>query len=227
MRRAPIVMMAIALFAGCAPLRTWDAHTTSSPAPASIDVASLAHECVATLGVVAPAGLQGHGAALSHALAGALAEAGPLLQARPVRDTLNAINEQGLSARYADLLAGFRRNGVLERKDLHSLGSALRCRYVLLPGLAGFDEVLADHFEITGLKIVRSRISTLRLWLELWDTQTGRMLWQSAGEARVASELLIPDHTVPFDETARKLWLRMIRERLLGERARIVERRFR
>jgi hypothetical protein len=77
------------------------------------------------------------------------------------------------------------------------------------------------------LKIVRSRTSTLRLWLQLWDTQTGRLLWESTGEARVASELLRPNRTVPFEETAEKLWLRMIREGLLGDKTRILERRFR
>jgi hypothetical protein len=116
---------------------------------------------------------------------------------------------------------------MLERKRLQPLGSALRCRYVLLPGLAGFDEVLGDSFEISGLKIIRSRVTTLRLWLQLWDTHTGRLLWESTGEVRVASELLRPDRTVRFDETAERLWLRMIREGLLGERTRFLERRFR
>ena len=227
MRRSVILAISIALFAGCGPPRTWDAHTTSSPPPASLDLSTLTGERVATLGVVAPPALQGLAPALSHALDAALAEVTPPLPAQPIRDTLNALNQQGLAAEYADLLSGFARSGVLERKRLQSLGSALRSRYVLLPGLAGFDEVLVDSFEISGLKIVRSRVTTLRLWLQLWDAQTGRLLWESAGEARVASELLRPDRTVPFDETAQKLWLRMIREGLLGERTRPLERRFR
>jgi len=65
------------------------------------------------------------------------------------------------------------------------------------------------------------------LWLQLWDTHTGRLVWESTGEARVASELLTSDRTVSLDDTARKLWLRMIKEGLLGERTRLVERRFR
>jgi hypothetical protein len=226
-RRSVILAISIALLAGCWPPRTWDAHTTSSLPAASLDLTTLTGERVATLGVVTPPALQGYGPALSHALVAALAEATPPLPAQPIPDTLNALNQQGLAAEYADLLSGFARSGVLERKRLQSLGSALRVRYVLLPGLAGFDEVLADSFEISGLKIVRSRITTLRLWLQLWDTQTGRLLWESAGEARVASELLRPDRTVPFDETAQKLWLRIIREGLLGERPRVLERRFR
>jgi hypothetical protein len=224
-QQSVILAISIPLLVGCGPLRTWDAHTTSSPMPAP-DVMSLAHEPVATLGVVAPGGLQGFGPALSLALAAALADVTPSLRALPAVDTLNTLNEHGLSGTYAELLSGFVRSGVLERKRLQACGSALRSRYVLLPGLAGFDEILADHFEITGLKVVRTRISTLRLWLQLWDTQTGRMLWESAGEARVASEVLMPDRTVPFDETARKLWSRMIREGLLGERTRPVQRRF-
>ena len=227
MRRSVILAISIALFAGCGPPRTWDAHTTSSPPPASLDLTTLTGERMATLGVVAPPALQGFGPALSHALVEALAQATPPVLAQPIPDTLNALNQEGLAAEYADLLSGFARSGVLERKRLQSLGAALRSRYVLLPGLAGFDEVLADSFEISGLKIVRSRITTLRLWLQLWDTQTGQLLWESAGEARVASELLRPDRTVPFDETAQKLWLRMIREGLLGDRTRVLERRFR
>ena len=228
MRRSVILAISLALFAACGPPRTWDAHTTSSPMAPSLDLTTSTGDRVATLGVVAPPALQGYGPALSYALVAALAEVTPPLRpVQPIPDTLNVINQQGLVAEYADLLSGFARSGVLERKRLQSLGSVLRARYVLLPGLAGFDETLADSFEFSGLKIVRSRTSTLRLWLQLWDTQTGRLLWESAGEARVASELVRPDRTVPFDETAEKLWLRMIREGLLGERTRVLGRRFR
>ena len=227
MRGSAILAVSVVLFAGCGPLRTWDAHTTSSPMSAPVDLTTLASERVATFGVVAQPALQGYGPALSHALVVALAEATPPLPAQPIPDTLNALNEQGLTAEYADLLSGFARTGVLERKRLQALGSALRCRYVLLPGMAEFDEALADSFEISGLKILRSRVSTLRLWLQLWDAHTGRLLWESTGEARVASELLRPDRTVPFEETAQKLWLRMIREGLAGEETRPLVRRFR
>src|SRR5262249_24920181 len=156
--RSVILAISIALVAGCGPLRTWDAHTTSWPTPASLDLTNLTGERVASLGVVAPPALQGLGPALSHALDAALAQATPPLPAEPIPDTLNALNQQGLAREYAELLSGFTQNGVLERKRLQSLGSALRARYVLLPGLAGFDEVLTDSFEISGLKIVRGRI---------------------------------------------------------------------
>lgn len=85
--------------------------------------------------------------------------------------------------------------------------------------LAEFDQVLIDRLAISGWKVVQGRVTTLRLWLQLWDAQTGRLLWESAGEATVASELLRPERTVPLHGIARKLWLRMIREGLLDRRS--------
>jgi hypothetical protein len=222
-----VLASAFAVLAGCRPPHTWDAHTTSWPAPPSCDLLGAAHERIATLGVVTPGGLQGLAPTLSHALAAALADPDPSVPALSSADTLNALNEAGLAGPYADLLAGFGRSGVLERRSLHALETALGCRWLLLPGLAGLDEVLVDHFEITGLKLVRSRVTTLRLWLQLWNAHTGRLACESSGEARVTSELLQPERTVPLDETAQKLWRRIIREGLLGDRTRVIERRFR
>jgi hypothetical protein len=55
----------------------------------------------------------------------------------------------------------------------------------------------------------------LRLWLQLWDTQAGQIVWESAGEATAASELLFPQRIVPLDEIGQKLWLRMVQDNLL------------
>jgi hypothetical protein len=209
--RGVILAVSAALLAGCTPFHAFDAHTTSAPGPAPFDLTTLAPEPVAILGVVSPPGLQGFGAPLSHALATALAEASPSVRRISSLEAVNAVNEHGLAAEYVDLLTGFARSGILDERRLKKIGPALRARYVLLPGLAEFREIVLDRFEISGLKIVQGRISTLRLWLQLWDTHTGRMIWESAGEASVASELLRRGRTVPFDDIARELWLRMIK----------------
>jgi hypothetical protein len=46
---------------------------------------------------------------------------------------------------------------------------------------AEFNQVI-DKFELAGIKLVTNRVITLRLWLQLWETQTGQILWESAGE---------------------------------------------
>jgi len=206
-----ILAVSTAVLAGCTPFHALYAHTTSTPGPKPYDLTTLAPGRLAILGVVTTPGLQGFGAPLSHALTAALAEVSPSLRLISTRETVNALNDDGLAAHYADLMSGFSRSGILDRKVLKTVGRAVRSRYVVLPGLAEFRETILDRFEISGLKIVQSRISTLRLWMQLWDTDTGRMLWEASGEASAASQLLRPGRTVPFDEIARKLWLRMLK----------------
>jgi hypothetical protein len=206
------------LVAGCTPLSMWDTHIISTAKPASFGLAELIRKPVATLGPVTPAGFQGFSPFLSHALIAAISEASPSIKGIPSYETLNMINRQGLAAEYTELISGFVRSGILERDRLQRLGSALDSRYVLLPGLTDFNQVLIDRFEIAGLKMVRNRVITLRLWLQLWDTETGQIIWESTGEANVASELLLPQRIFPLDEIGQKLWLRMIEQNLLAEK---------
>jgi hypothetical protein len=170
------------------------------------------------LGPIMPAGFQGFSPFLSRALIAAMSEASPSVRGIPTYETVNMINGQGLAAAYSELISGFVRSGILERERLQKLGSTLGTRYVLLPGLADFNQILIDRFEIAGLKMVRNRVITLRLWLQLWDTQTGQIVWESTGEVNVASELFLPQRVVPLDEIGQKLWLRMIEDNLLAEK---------
>ena len=196
----------------------WDTHVTATPRPASIGIAELSREPVATLGPITPPGFQGFSPFLSRALIAAISEASPSIRGIPTHEMVNMINAQGLSAEYGELISGFVRSGILERERLQRLGSTLGSRYLLLPGLADFSQILVDRFEIAGLKMVRNRVITLRLWLQLWDTQTGQMIWESTGEVNVASELFLPQRVIPLDEIGQKLWLRMIEDNLLAEK---------
>jgi hypothetical protein len=213
--RAPIVAVAAVLLFGCTPFYIWDINTTSTARPPSFDVGELSREPVATPGLVASAALQGLSTALSHALVAALAGASPPIRAISAREIANALNDQGLATAYAELLEGFARTGVMDRERLQRIGSALGFRYLLLPGLAQLDHVILDRFEIAGIKVIRTRVTVLRVWLQLWDTRTGHILWDSAGEVATASEMLRHDRVVPIDETAEKLWRRMIQRDLL------------
>ena len=212
----PLALLpALALLAGCDPVYVSDTYATSTPRPASFDVGALAARPVATFGLVAPAGLQGFSPTVSHALATALAAANPPVRQIPAVETVNRLTDQGLAADYADLLAGFARNRILDRQRLRAIGSGLGSSYVLLPGLAQLDEAVVDKFEAAGLKLLRNRVTTLRLWLQLWDVQTGHVVWESAGEVTVSTVLLSPKQAVPLEEIVQKLLSHMIQDQLL------------
>ena len=208
------------LLAGCStPVHLSDSHTTSAPRSPALDIAGLACQPVAALGPVAAPAIQGLSATVSYALTTALSQASPPIRTMPMPEMLNRLTDQGLAGEYVDMLAGAARGGVLERERLLRIGTALGSPYVLQPGLAEFNQTVLDKFELAGLKIVRTRVLALRLWLQLWGTQTGHLLWESTGEVTVAAPILALESTVSLAEIAQKLWSRMIEDGLLGTKA--------
>lgn len=208
---ATVAVVAGCLLAGCAPLSMTDMHVTATPKPQYFDPG----ERVAALGLVAPSGLQQFAPLFSDALVSALEQAHPPIRALSFQQSGNLMNDRGLALDYGDLVSGFVHSGLLERGRLQRIGAALGVRYVLLPGVAEFDQTVVDRFETIGLKVFRARITTLRLWLQLWDTKTGHNLWEATGEATVVSQLLRVKETVPLNTIATSLWLRMIQNDLL------------
>ena len=51
---------------------------------------------------------------------------------------------------------------------------------------------------------------------KIWNTRMGPDSLRPTGEITAATRLLRPERTVPLDEIARKVWLRMIQDGLLG-----------
>src|SRR4030095_11406430 len=101
-------------------------------------------------------------------------------------------------------IATFGRTGTLERDRLKRIGAALGSRYVMQPGRAEFSQGLFDKFEFWGIKIVRTRIATVRLWLQIWEAPTGHLLWESTGELTTAAPVVRQDTMMSLDEMAPK-----------------------
>ena len=205
----------VMLLAGCDPPYLSDTYATSTPKPASLDTADLARMPVVVLAFMAPGNLQGLGPTLSHAISGALAEVRPPIREISTDETLNQLTDKGLATEYADMRAGFARNGMLDRQRLRRIGLGLGSRYVLLPGVAEFNEEILDKYEAAGIKLLRNRVTTLRLWLQLWDSQTGHIVWELSGEVTTATVFLSPKQTVALEQITKKLLVRMIQDGLL------------
>lgn len=153
---------------------------------------------------------------MSLALVNAIANARLTINAIPVYQTLSLLNEKGLAGDHSDLISVYASSGILERQRLRRIGSAFGSRYLMLPGLAEFDQTLIDKYKALGFKLVRTRLLTSRLWLQLWDAQTGQIVWVSGGEVTAVTELPRAKRTVALDRIAQKnLRFQMIQDGLL------------
>ena len=217
--RVAVVAFSVMLVAACAPVRVSQTHTTPTSALEPPQMTELARGPVATVGLFAPSSLQGFSPLLSHAFVSALAEVTPPIRVGSAHETVNLLNEQGLAGEYAELMVGFARTSILDRDRLRRIGSALGSRYVFLPGVAELDHNLVDKFEMGGFKLIRNQVTRLRLWLQLWDAQSGRILWESIGEAIVANPILSAVQATPLDAIAQALWRRMIQDDLVSRKS--------
>lgn len=213
-----ILASAAILLVSCTPVHLSDIRSTSTAKPKSLDVAELARMPLPTFPAVAPPSLQGYSPAVSHALSTALLQVSPPFHEVPPHHSLNRLNEHGLAQDYTEMVSDFARSGIFDRQRLERIGSALGAQYLLQPGIGDFTETLGDRFMLFGWRMVKTRAATLRLWLRLWDTKSGKILWEAAGEATVTSELVEDMPTIPVSTIAQQLWSRMVQEHLLGEK---------
>jgi len=74
---------------------------------------------------------------------------------------------------------------------------------------------MSGRLSVLGLRILQTRVTALRLTLQLWETRTGEIVWESSGEATLAGED-IRESRIPFDEIARRLWSHMLDDLFTG-----------
>lgn len=218
--RRPIVRILMAswvlLSAACVgPLQQWGEETTFTPKATSFDPSSLKHEQVAVLNAVVGFGLEGYSHQVSRSLSSALSQTRVPIKSLTVHDALNRLNREGLTGEYAGMVSDYVRTGILNRAGLEKIGRALNVTYVFQPSLASFSQSMSGRFSLLGLRLFQTRITTLRLALQLWDTRTGEIVWESSGEATLAAED-VREFRIPFDEIARRLWSRMLDDLLMG-----------
>ena len=211
-----IVCLSVGL-SGCGrPVHVWEAHAYATPPPPSLDISTMGREPILALLPTTYHQLQGHIPMVAHALAAACSQTQPKLNLRPEYEIFNTVNQQPAGLEYADPDPTFAASRLLAPTRLKQLGAALGVKYVLQPGLAYVKEDLEDKFEFGGFVFVRTRVTTIGLWLRLWDAQNGQFLMETSGEATVATELLVEGATVPLHATARNLWRHMIQEGVLS-----------
>jgi len=213
-RTAVIVCMIV--LAGCAgTLTQWGEETTYTPRAASFDPKNLKQEPVAVLHAVVGFGLEGYGHQVSRSLASALMNTSPPIKGIPVQEALSRLNREGLGGEYAQMVSDYAKSGMLNRSTLEKIGRTLNATYIFQPSLASFSQSTSGRFSLLGLRLFQTRITTMRLSVQLWDARTGDIVWEASGEATLATED-VREMRIPFDEIARRLWSHMLEDLLIG-----------
>ncbi|WP_455243930.1 hypothetical protein [Petrachloros mirabilis] len=173
----------------------WTVRTTSTALSPSTEPANLRQGTVAVLTPLSVASLRGNEAGMGQYLGDVIKEVAPNLKVVDERKAISLINEKGLAEEYNRMRSELELTHILNRDILRKIGEALNSRYVFQPRLAYFAQQMFDRWEVPGIsvKFSRTRSATIRLSLQLWDCQTGELLWSSTAESNFQSEAMNTD----------------------------------
>ncbi|MBI4401555.1 MAG: hypothetical protein HY581_07980 [Nitrospirae bacterium] len=200
------------LMTACAgPLKQWGDETSLVSKAPSFEPSVLTREQAAVLNAVVGFGLEGYSQQVSRSLSDVLTRNQLSIKAISAQETLSRLNREGLATECATMVSEYVRSGILNRAVLEKVGKALNVAYVFQPSMAAFSQSMSSRFSLFGLRLFQTRISMLRLSVQLWDTRSGEIVWEASGEATLAGED-VREFRIPFEEIARRLWRRILED---------------
>ena len=199
------LVLMLALVTACSSsIYGWQVRTRSSPFAPSFDPGALGREPVAVFGALTMPGLRGNEVGLDFMLGEVLQTVAPHMHIVSPQHSISQINQQGLAAEYTQMRTDAEQSHILNRESLKKIGRAIGARYVFQPRLAAFTQTMYDRWTFPGLGVllVQVRSSNLRMSLQLWNTETGELLWASMAEGTMQNEAVSKD-PVYFEDAAR------------------------
>lgn len=193
------------------PLKQWGDETSLVSKVPSFEPSVLTREQAAVLNAVVGFGLEGYSQQVSRSLSDIVARNQLPIKTISAQETLSRLNREGLATEYAAMVSEYVRSGILNRAVLEKMGKALNVAYVFQPSMAAFSQSMSSRFSLFGLRLFQTRISMLRLSVQLWDTRSGEIVWEASGEATLANED-VREFRIPFEEIARRLWRRILED---------------
>jgi hypothetical protein len=110
----------------------------------------------------------------------------PSVRVISLPESLGAINRAGLSPEYRQMVAAYRDTGIFPRDMLTNVGSAIGARYLVQLKLAGFSQDMRERLSILGVRLFQTLHANIRLYMQIWDAETGTIAWEGSEEMSYA-----------------------------------------
>jgi hypothetical protein len=204
------------LLAGCANQKL--AETTQQNVPTTqVLVINLQPADLRTggLAIITPSSATGQEEdrqALALAFTEVLLSLRPDLRIVPLPQTLSAINRTGLTREYRQMFEDYRLAGIFDNEALQKVARVTGTRYVAQLKLGAFRQESKDRFGMLGLRVLQTKTSTIRLFLQIWDSTDGSVAWEGAQESTLSHESMAEEYVSMksiVQESARDLLTRL------------------
>jgi hypothetical protein len=108
----------------------------------------------------------------------------------PIDVTQSGINRTELWSDVLGMYQEYEASAVLRTETLMKIGRALDAQYVLMPKVLVFKQEDFNRARPFGISLLRTRRSTVSVQIQIWDADTGKVVWQGEGEGSEAAEVV-------------------------------------
>ena len=195
----PVVgLIVMTLLSGCA-------VTTQSYPTTLVQSVNLEPQALKTAGIafITPGTVTGQEEdkqGLALAFTDALRQARPDLRIVSLPETLGIINREGLAEEYKRMYEDSRLTGIFNRDTLRKISHQTGVRYIAQLKLGGFTQTTQSLWGFLGFNLSITEITTLRLFLQIWDGENGTIVWEGSQELTLSSNQ-IKQSPVSFKDT--------------------------
>jgi hypothetical protein len=174
-------------------------NTTQVGSTPQVLAVSLRSEDIRTGGIalITPSSITGQEEdkqALALAFTGVLRKLRPDLRILPLPETLSAINRAGLTSEYRKMFEDYRLTGIFDRETLQKVGKVTGSRYLAQLKLGAFRQESKSRWGLLGIRMVETKSSTIRLFLQIWDSNDGAVAWEGSQESTLSHESLAEEY---------------------------------
>ena len=145
---------------------------------------------------------------LAFIFARVLEEDRPKIHVVGLPETLSAINRADLADEYKQMYIDYSDTGIFKKSSLKKLGYVAGVRYLAQLKLSGFEQGSRGRFGMLGWRMVQTKQANIRLFLQVWDSENGAIVWEGTEELIYSNDTL-SEQPITFqlvvEEVARNL----------------------
>ena len=100
------------------------------------------------------------------------------------------------------MLEDYNKTGVLGKAGLQTLGKTIGVKNFIQPRLVAYKQLRSKRFGVFGLSLINTHETIVKVFVEIWNAGTGRLLWIGVSEINIASEHY-SSKPIAFEDAAR------------------------
>jgi len=101
-------------------------------------------------------------------------------------EALSAVNQAGLADEYKQMYVDYSDTGIFEKTSLRNVGEVIGARYLVQLKLSGFSQNSRGRFSFLGLRLLQTKEANIRLFFQIWNSETGAIVWEGTEEVNYA-----------------------------------------